>query len=671
MHKRPNTTTTRRMVVHLGMLVILTMGSLLHAQNESLLQDNEYLNLSIAELSDLDVSAVTGTTETWFRSPAAVYVITPDDIHRTGHQSIAELLRMVPGVNVAQVSSNSWSVGTRGFQGQFTDSMLMMVDGHSVYDPLQSVIRWDSLDMILDDVQSIEVIRGPGTTLWGSNAVNGVVSLTTKSASQTQGWLFNSVIGTHEKPTVSLRYGDALDDNAHFRIWTKYANREALVHADGSDAPDDWDMFHGGFRLDVDAPNDLNWTLQGSFFHTDQLGGDTKLPDPNAHFSSNYAITDGRITNSLLQFTANKQVNEKSKWTFMSSYDRSARSTHDGFESLRDIFEMDYRHRLAVTDDFLLIWGASWQLTSDHTEASSAVTFNPSDKTTNLYTCFLQGSWQLWDDKLALLLGTKLEHNDYTGFELHPSLRLSFTPDHNNTLWTSISRAVRTPGRVNSSSQITPFYADSGLLAGGLPSFIYVPINLGANGNELDSEKLYAYEVGYRTHLFSDWTLDWTAYVNRYQQLITLSQSVIGQLTNDLDGEVYGTELSLTWIPSPTFRMEAGYGYCRSFMHGDSESQFEDSFPNNQFHLRSYLDIGQNIEANAALYYVDNVKKQQAANYLRLDLGMTWHVNGNVDVSLWGQNLLDNQHAEFFDSERSQQVSEIPSSVFVKVNMTF
>ncbi len=652
-------------------LITLVFATALQAQTDDLLEENSFLNMSIAELSDMDVSAVTGATETWFRSPAAVYVITQDDIQRTGHQNIADLLRMVPGVNVAQVSANSWSVGTRGIQGQFTDSMLMLVDGRSVYDPLQYVIRWDTQDMIMDDIQNIEVIRGPGTTLWGSNAVNGVVSLTTKTAEQTQGWLFNSVFGTQLEPIVSLRYGDKINDNTHFRVWSKYANRNSLVHEDGSDAPDDWDMFRAGFRLDVDAPNQLNWSIQGSFFHTDRLGGDSLLPDPTTSFATNYAITDGRISNGYIQATLSQQSNEENKWTIMTSYERSNRSTHDGFESLRDMFEIDYRHRHTINQDMLLIWGGSWRYTSDHTEASSAVAFIPQDKTTNLVTGFLQGSWQFMDDKLALVLGTKLEHNDYTGFEYHPSARLSFTPDINNTFWSSISRAVRTPGRVNSSSQITPFYADTGLLAGGPPSGFIIPIQIGSNGQELSSETLFAYELGYRTHLGNDWTIDWTGYLNRYNNLITTSDTNFGQLTNDLEGEVYGSELSVTWIPSPTLRLEAGYGFSRSFMHGNGESSYENSFPVNQFHLRSYLDIGQDLELNAAMYYVDEVEIQDAESYLRLDLGLTWHVNANLNLSLWGQNLLDNQHSEFFDNDRSMEVSQIPSSVFLRVNMTF
>lgn len=654
-----------------GMTLTLCFLRAVMAQPGDANQDNAYLNLSIEELTEQDVTSVTGTTETWFRSPAAVYVITQDDIQRTGHQNIADLLRMVPGVNVAQVSSNSWTVGTRGIQGQFTDSMLMLVDGRSVYDPLQFVIRWDTQDMILEDIQDIEVIRGPGTTLWGSNAVNGVVSLTTKPASQTQGWLFNTVMGTHEQPAVSLRYGDKLEDNAHFRVWSKYANRNSFTHADGSDAPDDWDVFRAGFRMDVDAPNQLNWSVQGSYFYTDQLGGESRLPDPTTSFGTNTVISDGRISSGYLQGTISKQTNDQSKWTLMASYEHNARITHDGFQSVRDVIDLDYRQRQAINDDLLIIWGGSWQYSSDQTDPSLAVAFIPQDKATNLFTCFLQGSLQLLDKKLAIVAGTKLEHNDYTGFEYHPSLRLSFAPDINNTIWASVSRAVRTPGRVNNSAQITPFYADSGLLAGGPPSGINVPVTIGANGQQLKSETLFAYELGYRSHLNHDLTLDWTAYVNKYNQLITSSETAFGQLTNNLSGEVMGTEVSLVWEPAPTLRIEAGYGFCLSFMHGESEDGYENSFPVNQFHLRSYVDIGRNMELNTALYFVDQAERQQADSYVRMDTGLTWHAKPNLDISIWGQNLLDNQHVEFFDSERSVVASEIPRSFFVRVNMTF
>jgi iron complex outermembrane receptor protein len=651
------------------MTLILVLAMSVNAQPDAA-PDNAFMNLSIEELSSLDVSSVTGVTETWFKSPAAVYVITQDDIQRTGHQSIADLLRMVPGVNVAQISSNNWTVGTRGLQGNFTDSMLMLVDGRSVYDPLQFVIRWDTQDMVLEDIQTIEVIRGPGTTLWGSNAINGVVSLTTKPASQTHGWLFNTVIGDHDQPTVSLRYGDQIQDNMHFRIWSKYANRAAYKHADGSDAPDDWDMFRSGFRFDVDAPDQLSWSVQGSLFHTDQLGGDSNIPDSTTSFATTNIITDSRITSGYLQATINQQSSDQNKWTVMAAYDRTIRSTHDGFESLRDIIDLDYRQRYALDDDLLLIWGASWQYTADHTQASPAVAFTPNDKCTNLFTAFIQSSMQFLDDKLALVIGSKFEHNNYTGFEYHPSARVSWTPDINNNLWASVSRAVRTPGRVNTSSQITPFYADSGILGGGPPSGILIPLNIG-NGQDLESEELIAYEMGYRTHLGPQLLVDWTAYINSYDKLITSSQTNFGQLNNNLAGQIYGTEISIVYNPAPTWRLEAGYGYTRSFLHGDREAEYENSFPKNQFHLRSYLDIGQDIEFNTALYYVDNVNTQQADSYLRLDAGLTWHIKSNVSASFWAQNILDNQHTEFFDNERSAEVTEVPRSFYARINMTF
>ncbi len=650
--------------------LILSLIVTTHAQHQETQPNNAFMNLSIEELGQLDVTAVTGVTETWFQSPAAVYVITQDDIQRTGHQSIADLLRMVPGVNVAQISSNNWTVGTRGLQGNFTDSMLMLVDGRSVYDPLQFVIRWDTQDMILDDIQNIEVIRGPGTTLWGSNAINGVVSLTTKPASQTQGWLFDTVIGNHEQPTISLRYGDKIEDNMHFRIWSKYANRDAFKHADGNDAPDDWDMFRTGFRFDVDAPDQLHWSMQGSFFHTDQLGGDSNLPDPSTFFASSNVITDGRINSGYLQATITQQRDDENKWSIMAAYDRTTRTTHDGFESLRDIIDLDYRQRYALDDDHLLIWGASWQYTSDHTEKSPAVTFTPQDKCTNLFTAFIQSSMQFFDDKLALVIGSEFEHNNYTGFEYHPSARISWTPDINNNLWASVSRAVRTPGRVNTSSQITPFYVDTGILGGGPPSGILIPLTIG-NGQDLEPEVLLAYEMGYRVHLGQQLLVDWTAYINNYDNLITSSQTDFGQLNNNLQGQIYGTEISIVYNPAPSWRLEAGYGYCRSFLQGDREVEYETSYPANQFHLRSYLDIGSDLEINTALYYVDNANAQQADSYLRLDTGLTWQVKSNLSISLWAQNLLDNQHAEFFDVERSAEASEVPRSIYARINMTF
>lgn len=631
---------------------------------------NQYISFSLEELSNLDITSVTGIEEDWFRSPAAVYVITQEDIQRTGHESIADILRMVPGVNVAQISSSAWIVGTRGIQAHFTDSMLLLVDGRSVYDPKQSVLFWDTQDMILDDIQQIEASRGPGSTLWGSNALNGVVSLTTKSAKDTQGWLFKVKTGTQEKPVVSLRYGDQINDNTHFRVWTKYANHGASKSADGSDAQDNWDMFRTGFRLDVEAPNTLDWTVQGSFYHTDHMGDTIQTPDPTASFSSFLKTSNIRISTGNLQATIQKQTNDNNRWTFRTSLDRTIRSTANGFESQRDILEADYRQRVAINDNSLIIWGTSYKLTADKTESSTALEYIPQDETVHLFSCFVQSTTQYFDDKVSMVLGCKFEHNDYTGFEYHPSARLSWAVNDINTFWASISRPVRNPGRTNTAARITPFFADTGLLGNGPPSGILIPVTVGGN-DDLESETMSSYELGYRSHLGRKFTVDIATYFNKYQQLITNSIANPGELNNHLNGEIYGIETSLVWTPAPTLRLEAGYALNRSTLHGDSDSNHEESYPINQFHFRTYLDIGKDIELNTALYFVDQRQTEEEKSYLKLDLGLTWRLSEKIELSLWGKNLLDSQQVEYYDTNRHVAPYEIPQNFSVSVKMTF
>ena len=251
--------TFTKQLPHLIPLCAVGLTLLIGSWNTATAQDtqqtkNVYLNLSLEELNQLDVTSVTGVEEQWFKAPAAIYVITPEDIQRTGHRTLADLLRIVPGLNVASSSSNTWSVGARGIRGHYSDSLLVQIDGRSIDDPLAAFGHWDTVDMILQDISNIEVIRGPGTTLWGADAVSGVINVTTKPAKETQGWLINTVTGTYEQAGLSMRYGGQIDDNAFFKVWGKGSFRDAYERVDGSDAHDDWSIFSGGFRIGAPLP---------------------------------------------------------------------------------------------------------------------------------------------------------------------------------------------------------------------------------------------------------------------------------------------------------------------------------------------------------------------------------------------------------------------------------
>lgn len=666
--------TFTKQLPHLIPLCAVGLTLLIGSWNTATAQDtqqtkNVYLNLSLEELNQLDVTSVTGVEEQWFKAPAAIYVITPEDIQRTGHRTLADLLRIVPGLNVASSSSNTWSVGARGIRGHYSDSLLVQIDGRSIDDPLAAFGHWDTVDMILQDISNIEVIRGPGTTLWGADAVSGVINVTTKPAKETQGWLINTVTGTYEQAGLSMRYGGQIDDNAFFKVWGKGSFRDAYERVDGSDAHDDWSIFSGGFRIDNQAPDALNWSVHGGATHSNQLSGTTNTPNPLVKESYLEQVNDGRFHNFFLQANLDKQVNVNNKWSLMASYDHSSRTAINNLQFDQDKFNLDYRHRWAATAQQLFVWGAQWTMVSDHIESTPFVYYTPEEDTLHTFSTFIQSSTKFFDDTLTFVLGTKLEHNDIAGFQIHPSGRLTWTPDQNNTFWGAISRAPRTVGRGTSDLNLIAVFVDLGDF-GGPPGVLYPWTMTGSR--DMEPEELIAYEAGYRTHLTNDLTLDSSLYFNDYTNLLNIDPDTYN-FTNDFGGQILGSELNLTWQPANTFKLEAGYSYAHTNINGRSFStlNFNQAYPNNQFHLRSYLDIGRDLELNSALYYVDNVPTYNAESYIRLDVGLTWRLNEQMQISLWGQNLLDPKHLELREDELNQFNGEVPRSFYVQLNMTF
>ncbi len=643
----------------------LLLPQLLTAQEQ---HENAFLNLSIEELGQLDVTSATGVEEQWFRAPAAIYVITPEDIQRTGHQTLPELLRLVPGLDVAHATSNQWSIGARGIKGNYGDSLLMLIDGRSLYDPLLGYIRWNTQDLVLNDIKNIEVIRGPGATLWGSKAVNGVINVTTKSARDTQGWYLSGIGGNKQRANISARYGGQIDDNTYFKIWTKYANHGPSKKINGQDHYDDWDYYSSGFRIDTEAPDNLTWALHGGFGFSDQLGGMSTEPAPNTHFGVNSIIGDNQSLNYFLHATLKKQVSDQNKWNASASYQHSTEKIRTDLKLLRDTFDLDYRHRYATSDTQLFVWGASARMSTDHTYQSTYAEYIPDEELTYNFSSFLQSSTTFFDDHVSVILGSKFEYNNYSGFEIQPSIRATWTPDSNNTIWGAVSRAVRTPSRSSVDARSTAFFVDPSLLLGGPPSGFYLPAVIAANG-DVESEKLVSYELGYRSRLPGNLTLDLATYFNHYTDLVSISNTF--DINNNLAGEVFGGEINLVWTPAPTLRVEAGYSYAKTSMHGDLSDEVQASYPENHFHLRSYLDINQDLECNAALYYTGENRTFSADPYLRLDIGMTWRLNANTSLSLWGQNLLDNQHPELIDVFQMPEPTEVPRSLYLQLNMTF
>ncbi|MBA3543417.1 MAG: TonB-dependent receptor [Chthoniobacterales bacterium] len=551
--------------------------------------------LSVEELMDIDITSVSKYPEKLSEAAGAIAVLTQQDIARSGVTSIPEALRLVPGVDVARVDAHTWAISSRGFNDVFANKLLVLIDGRTIYTPLFSGVFWDVQDTMLQDIDRIEVVRGPGATLWGANAVNGVINIITKGARETQGLLVSAGGGTEDLGFTSVRYGVQLGSDAFLRVYGKYSNHDSSVLSNETQARDAWDMYQGGFRFDWEPTKEDIFTLQGDLYsgHQDQRYA---VPTTTFPFAGEVSsVNDVAGGNLLGRWSHN--FSDDSQLKVQAYYDRTVRETAI-FGENRDTGDFDVQHRFALGDRQEWIWGLGFRATHDDITNSLNVSILPNHRTLALYSAFLQDEITLVPERLRLTLGSKFEHNDFTGFEIQPSGRLSWTPGHSQTFWAAISRAVRTPSRSESDIRLNP-----------APPVPIPPGSLTIFGNpNMVAEELLAYEVGYRVQPIEQVNLDLTAFYNDYSNLRSLEPLVSGPVSpslvaNEMFGESYGAEISLTAQVTKRWRLQGSYSYLNIQLHRKSNSRdttsertTEGSSPRNQFFIRSLVDLGWNLQ---------------------------------------------------------------------------
>ena len=639
------------------------------------------MNLSLEELMDVEVSSVGRKMQKVSESAAAVYVISQADIRRSGATSIPEALRMVPGLSVARIDGSTWAVASRGFNGRFLNKMQVLIDGRSVYSPPFSTVYWDMQDTLLDDIERIEVVRGPGGSLWGANAVNGVINIITKNAKDTQGALVKAGSGTEEEGFSALRYGGKAGDRAYYRTFVKYFNRgrqhgnayQDLQYGDASDfgegggygeAHDDWNAFRGGFRLDAALNSQNDFTLQGEAY-SGTAGTQNLLPtfDPAVNFFELEA-TDTNFAGGFLLGRWQHQLAAEGELALQVYYDRGYRDEQALVKTVWDVFDVDFQHRFLLGQRHELLWGAGYRLTSADLEDGKLVEFNDDSADDQLFSFFIQDEITLIPDRLRLLIGSKFEHNDYTGFEYQPNLRLIWTPSHRHTLWGAVSRAVRTPSQMEDSGNI--------LYAVLPPDSIFpspLPIEVVVGGNsDFDSEKSLSYELGYRYMPGGGFSIDSALFYSRYwdhrsaeQTAFVLETEPVNHFLfeleedNKLEAETYGLEVAIDWHVRKWWRLQGNYSLLRLSTHPTTGSNdtfsamlYEDSSPQQQWSLRSSFDLGRTWDLDLWLRYVDSVSVYivDVDDYYSLDMRLAWRPMAGLELALVGQNLLEEQHTE-------------------------
>ena len=657
-------------------LAWLAVHSTTHASD----QDNHLLylkNLSIAQLSSLEVTSVSKTEEKMSDADAAIYVITQEDIRRSGLTSIPELLRMVPGLQVAHIDGNKWAISARGFNAWYSDKLLVLMDGRSIYTPLFSGVNWNMQDTFLDDIDRIEVIRGPGATLWGANAVNGVINIITKKAQDTQGGLVKAGGGNLEQGFGGARYGGTIGEKGWYRVYAKYFNRASFKTRSGHDANDDWKMGRCGFRMDFYPSLNNEFTLEGDLF-AGQSSSFLAFTPPGRSVPFDEISEDQNGGDIIGSFR--HHFSETSDLKIQFYFDRTHR--HNPYiKETRNNFDLDIQHSFVAFKRHHLIWGLEYRLTHDNLPRTEVFFFDPESRTDNLFSGFLQDRISIIDQTLDVTLGTKLEHNDYSGFEVQPSFRIRYKPTVHQLLWAAISRAVRTPSRADHDMNFT------------LQTFNVGPIQnvvLLKGNDDLDSEKLLAYEAGYRFAPGRRYSLDIALFYNVYRDLRTNRMGEPTQIPslyaspniriiplniiNQYHEDSYGLEISSQIGVTQWWKLSLSYSWLKLRLHtsqqvNDIELK-EDNIPRNQFSIRSYMDLPANIQFDAMLFHVDALNGLDVPGYTRLDMRLGWNPIKNLSLSLKLQNLLDNRHQEF-GSIGALRASEVPRSFYGKLTWQF
>ncbi|MDX8406633.1 MAG: TonB-dependent receptor, partial [Mariprofundus sp.] len=517
--------------------------------------DNAYMDMSLEDLLSVEVSSVSRKQELLRNAGAAIFVISAEDIRRSGATSIPETLRMVPGMNVARINANEWAVSSRGFNGRFANKLLVQIDGRSVYTPSFSGVYWDDQDTILEDIERIEVIRGPGATLWGSNAVNGIINIITKQSIDAQGGLLVAGGGSFEQGFGSLRYGGELENLGYGRAYLKYhkqANaRDFLTNARAGDS---WKSLRGGFRIDSDLDNNDSLTLQGDIYHNRENQLIAQLwqaaPPYRTSVADNFSTSGW---NTLARWE--HQLSGDDATTLQLYYDYNKRDEVFVGQQHQTL-DVDFQHRFGLGDWQQIIWGAGYRHLREHVRGTFAVALPSGAPANTLVSGFIQDDIKLGSEALHLVPGSKFERNDFTGWEIQPSARLIWTASETQTLWTAISRAARTPSRVEIYGQ-----AVVGVVP-PVPPIPAIPVTVVGNP-AMQAEKLTAYELGYRFQPTDSLNIDLAAFYNDYHQLRTFEANPVNPtiitMGNNLKGHTYGVELAADWQALDWWQLRLAY----------------------------------------------------------------------------------------------------------------
>lgn len=648
------------------------------------LDADDLVALSFDELLNVEITSVSKKIERLRDAPAAIHVISASDLRRSGARSIPDALRMVPGVQVAQIDANKWAVSARGHNGRFANRLLVLIDGRSVYSPVYSGVYWEQQDTFIEDIERIEVIRGPGATLWGANAVNGVVNIITRAAADTPGTRIYAGIGSDNHVFGGVRQGFSIGEQGHGRAYVKYKRLGNSHLVTGGNARDEWDNLQAGFRTDLRLDPTQRVTLQGDLYSQDigKFVTLSSLAPPYSSTTHDNATANGG--NLLGRWTQDMADDEQLQ---LQAYVDHNKRDELYVKQTITTFDIELQHRFKPAPAHDLVWGIGYRYYDVDLDNTATISFTDDRFEQQTFSAFLQDEITLTPDRWKLILGSKFEHNDATGFEIQPSARIVFKPELRQTFWAAVSRAVRTPSIGERKGIVQSLV----LPPGAPPYFAGVPVQFVLNGREYtQSETQTAYEAGWRFDLSENLSLDSTIYYNEYENGRTAvpgafvagnPSTQILNLINDIDGKAYGLELAVDWRMNDSTHMQLAYSHQRAFDDGDLAQDpkgNEGALPRNQLSLRTDLNLLPAFETNIWLRYIDDLSAlsrltgQPVAipSYVEADLQLTWKVQPGVELSLVGRNLLHADHREYVQ-EAFTPASEVERSIYgyIKVDL--
>lgn len=663
--------TSRALLLTALTLAFVTFAA---AQNDVV----DVTSMSVEDLMNMKVTSVSKRTQKLADAAAAVYVITQEDIRRSGATNIPEALRLVPGIQVARIDENKWAISSRGFNGRFANKLLVLIDGRSVYTPLFSGVYWNVQDVMLEDVDRIEVIRGPGATLWGANAVNGVINIITKSARDTQKLLATAGGGTELRGSSGLRYGGTVNQDTYYRGYAKYFNVGSSIDPFGRDASDNWDSIRGGFRGDWLPQGSNALTVQGDMYRS-HYGETLTVPTLTAPYTDTFANRGGISGGNILGRWTHDFGN--SSTSLQMYFDNTNISENSLFTDHQNVFDIDFQHSLHPTDSQVFIWGVGYRSISDSNASSFVVSLLPSHNTLNQFSGFAQDEISFLDKRVQLTLGSKLEHNDFTGAELEPNARILWNITPNQSVWTAVSRAVRTPALTERGLRLVSEVIPPGGPGNPTP----LPAEAAVFGSDqFQSEDLLAYEVGYRVQVANNASADIATFYNNYTHLRSAEPGapfvetdpapmhlvVPFVASNKMHGGTYGAELFTEYKVIPKWKLSGSYSYLQMDIRKDATSldptadNPDMSSPRHQFYVRSSLDVFRHLEHDLTVRYVDDLSGLNIPSYYSVDTHFSYSLPQSIEVSLGSQDLLNHQHLEYIPDFINTSPTKVRRSIY-------